>query len=132
MLRLLRIPQRVGSVTLPTAFVVLIFGFSASAQQTSAASANVSATVLDATGAAWVRADVVLIDTRTLQEQRGSADEKGVVSFRSVKPGNYLVIAAPHPPIDCADSGVKQFTAKPGQSLDIRLTVQVNHCAVVE
>ena len=132
MLMFLCIPQRVVSVLLLTAIVVLSFGFSAGAQQTSAASADVTATVLDATGAAWVRAGVVLIDTRTLQEQRGSSDEKGAVRFARVKPGNYLLIAAPHPPIDCADSGVKQFTVKPGQSLNIKLTVQVNHCGVVE
>jgi Carboxypeptidase regulatory-like domain len=95
----LRILQRLVTVVLLTALVVLSFGFSASAQQSSAASANVTATVLDATGAAWVRADVVLIDTRTLKEQRGSSDEKGEVRFPSVNPGNYLVIAAP-PPAD--------------------------------
>lgn len=60
------------------------------------------------------------------------ADEKGAVRFPSVKPGNYMLIAAPHPPIGCADSGIKQFTLKSGQSLNIKLTLQVNHCAVVE
>ncbi len=79
-----------------------------------------------------MRAAVALIDTRTLEDKRGITDEKGVVHFNNIKSGNYVLIAAPHPPIDCADSGIKQFTVKPGQSLDARLTVRVEHCGVVE
>jgi len=59
-------------------------------------------------------------------------DEKGAVRIPSVKPGNYMLIAAPHPPIGCADSVIKQFTLKSGQSLNIKLTVQVSHSGVVE
>ena len=129
---LLRILQTVTSVVVLAALAVLSFAFSAGAQQSSAVTANVTATVVDATGAAWVRADAVLIDTRTLQEQRGITDERGIVRFASVKPGNYVLVAAPHPPIDCADSGIKQFTVKPGESLNVRVTVRVDHCRVVE
>ncbi len=74
----------------------------------------------------------MLVDTRTLQEQRGTSNEKGVVRFPSVRPGNYMLSAAPHHSIDCADSDVKQFTLEPSQTLDIKLTVPGNHCGVVE
>ncbi len=109
-----------------------VFTSSAGAQRRGESTASVTASVVDAAGAAWVRADVALIDTRTLEDKRGITDEKGVVHFNRIKPGNYVLIAAPHPPIDCADSGIKQFTLKPSQSLDARLTVRVEHCGVVE
>jgi hypothetical protein len=124
--------RRLSNAIALGALAATVFASSAGGQRSGEATGSVTAHAVDASGAAWVRADVVLIDTRTLQEQRGTGDEKGVVRFSSVKPGNYMLIAAPHPPIDCADSGIKQFALKPGQGLEITLTVQVNHCGVVE
>lgn len=123
------------TATKPVIFGLLIstvFAASAGAQRGNQSGATISATVVDATGAIWPRATAVLIDTRTLEIQRATADENGMVNFPSTKPGNYVLIAAPHRPIDCADSPVKQFHLKPGVTLSVRLTIRLDHCGVVE
>ena len=104
----------------------------AGAQRGSQSGATVSTTVVDPAGAIWPRASVVLIDTRTLEVQRVTADAIGAVHFLAINPGNYVLIAAPHPPIDCADSPVKQLHLKPGVTLRVRLAIRVDHCKVVE
>ncbi len=88
--------------------------------------------VVDASGAAWPRARVAVVNARTFSKTEATANIKGVAEFDPPPNTSLVILASVDEKLSCVEPDVKVLSLVSGEHRQITMTVLTRNCGVVE
>jgi hypothetical protein len=88
--------------------------------------------VVDASGAAWPRARVAVVNARSFTKMEATADVKGVAEFDPPSNTKLVVLASVDEKLTCVEPDVRVLSLISGEHRRITMTVLTRKCGVVE